>query len=199
LPCFCHSFGSALFPSVTTDDNLMTELAASVIALMLTIELAVAIACVAAWFELQRASEGRSAKQAHRVAAARTPEPRWPAFAATLPLGNAPWAYCGDDRRPQGRMRHEQRRARDVLVMPFTISAGVCARLNCSVISPFPRNAEGPTPGNGRGTQTAGVASCRLHQRYSAARERDLSLLVWGPRCQAENRATSDSAFPAFF
>jgi hypothetical protein len=36
----------------------MTELAASAIALMLTIELAVAIACVTAWFELQRASEG---------------------------------------------------------------------------------------------------------------------------------------------
>jgi hypothetical protein len=95
LPCFRHSYGSARFPSVTTNDNLMTELAASAIALMLTIELAVAIACVAAWFELQRASEGRSAKQAHGVAAARTPAPRWPAFAATLPLeprgsGNAP-------------------------------------------------------------------------------------------------------------
>jgi hypothetical protein len=50
----------------------------------------------------------------------------------------------------QGRMRHERRQARDVLVMAFTISAGVCARLNCSVISPFPRNAEGPTPGNVR-------------------------------------------------
>ena len=90
LPCFCHSDGSARFPTVTTNGDLMTELAASAIALMLTIELAVAIACVAAWFELQRASEGRSAKQADGVAAARTPEARWLAFAATLPLG--PWA-----------------------------------------------------------------------------------------------------------
>jgi len=90
LPCFCHSDRSARFPDVTTNGDLMTELAASAIALMLTIELAVAIACVAAWFELQRASEGRSAKQADGVAVARTPEPRWLAFAATLPLG--PWA-----------------------------------------------------------------------------------------------------------
>jgi hypothetical protein len=65
----------------------MTELAASAIALMLTIELAVAIACMAAWFELQRASEGGSAKQADGVAGARTPEPRWLPFEATLPLG----------------------------------------------------------------------------------------------------------------
>jgi hypothetical protein len=50
----------------------MTELAASAIALMLTVELAVAIACVTAWFELQRASKGRSAS--------------WLAFAAILPL-----------------------------------------------------------------------------------------------------------------
>jgi hypothetical protein len=49
----------------------MTELAASAITLMLTIELAVAIACVTAWFELQRASEGRSAKQADGLAVAR--------------------------------------------------------------------------------------------------------------------------------
>ena len=39
--------GSARFPTVTTNGDLMTELAASAIALMLTIELAVAIACVA--------------------------------------------------------------------------------------------------------------------------------------------------------
>jgi hypothetical protein len=64
----------------------MAELAASAIALMLTVELAVAIACVTAWFELQRASEGPSSKQADGVAVARTPEPRRLAFAAILPL-----------------------------------------------------------------------------------------------------------------
>jgi len=95
LPCFCHSYRSARFPDVTTNGDLMTELAASAIALMLTIELAVAIACVTAWLELQRASKGRSVKQADGVAVARTPEPRWLAFAAILPLeprgsGNAP-------------------------------------------------------------------------------------------------------------
>jgi hypothetical protein len=42
----------------------MTELAASAIALMLDVELAVAIACAAKWFELRRARERRSARQA---------------------------------------------------------------------------------------------------------------------------------------
>jgi len=41
----------------------MTELAASAIALMLDVELAVAIACAAAWFELRQKGEGRPAKQ----------------------------------------------------------------------------------------------------------------------------------------
>jgi hypothetical protein len=39
-----------MLPPLTTNGDLMTELAASAIALMLTIELAVAIACVTAWF-----------------------------------------------------------------------------------------------------------------------------------------------------
>jgi hypothetical protein len=66
----------------------MTELAASAMALMFDVELAVAIACAAAWFELRRA-EGQSAKQADlgEVATARTtPEPLWPAFALNPPL-----------------------------------------------------------------------------------------------------------------
>jgi hypothetical protein len=56
----------------------MTELAASAIALMFDVEVAVAIACAAAWFELLQASEGRSAKQTdvEGVAMARTaPDP----------------------------------------------------------------------------------------------------------------------------
>jgi hypothetical protein len=68
----------------------MTELAASAIALMLDFELAVAIACAAAWFELREASEGRSAKQADVGGAATaqtTPEPRRPAFALNSPFG----------------------------------------------------------------------------------------------------------------
>jgi hypothetical protein len=66
----------------------MTELAASAIALMFDVELAVAIACAAAWFELRQASEGRSAKQADvgGVATARTPEPHWRAFALNPPF-----------------------------------------------------------------------------------------------------------------
>jgi hypothetical protein len=56
--------------------------------LMLDVELAVAIACVAACFELRRA-EGQSAKQADtgEVATARTTsEPLWPAFALNPPF-----------------------------------------------------------------------------------------------------------------
>jgi hypothetical protein len=62
----------------------MTELAASAIALMFDVEVAVAIACASAWFEFLQASEGRSAKQADVEGAATartTPDPLWPAFA----------------------------------------------------------------------------------------------------------------------
>jgi hypothetical protein len=62
----------------------MTELAASAIALMFDVEVAVAIACASAWFEFLQASEGRSAKQADVEGAAMartTPDPLWPAFA----------------------------------------------------------------------------------------------------------------------
>jgi hypothetical protein len=76
----------------------MTELAASAIALMLDVELAVAIACAAKWFELRRARERRSARQAEAggVAMARaTPEHLWPTLALNPPFlslgrGNAP-------------------------------------------------------------------------------------------------------------
>jgi hypothetical protein len=76
----------------------MTELAASAIALMLDVELAVAIACAAKWFQLRQASEGRSARQAEAGGAATaraTPEHLWPALALNPPFlslgrGNGP-------------------------------------------------------------------------------------------------------------
>ena len=76
----------------------MTELAASAIALMLDVELAVAIACAAKWFELRQASQGRSARQveAGGVTTARaSPEHLWPALALNPPFlslgrGNGP-------------------------------------------------------------------------------------------------------------
>ena len=89
MPCFCHSDGSALFPCVKKGWQPLTELAASAIALMFDVEVAVAIACAAAWVELLQASEGRSAKHAdvEGVAVARTtPDPLWPAFAPNPPF-----------------------------------------------------------------------------------------------------------------
>jgi hypothetical protein len=76
----------------------MTELAASAIALMLDVELAVAIACAAKWFQLRQASEGRSARQAEAGGATTTratPEHPWPALVLNPPFlslgrGNAP-------------------------------------------------------------------------------------------------------------
>ena len=76
----------------------MTELAASAIALMLDVELAVAIACAAKWLKLREAREGRSAEQAEASGAATaraTPEPLWPTLALNPPFpslgrGNAP-------------------------------------------------------------------------------------------------------------
>jgi len=76
----------------------MTELAASAIALMLDVEVAVAIACAAKWFQLRQASEARSARQAEAggVTTTRaTPEHLWPALVLNPPFlslgrGNAP-------------------------------------------------------------------------------------------------------------
>jgi hypothetical protein len=76
----------------------MTELAASAIALMLDVELAVAIACAVKWFQLRQASQERSARQAEAggVATARAnAEHLWPALALNPPFlslgrGNGP-------------------------------------------------------------------------------------------------------------